>query len=381
MFVRKLKLENFRNYDGLELEFDRYLNLIIGDNGQGKTNLIEALFVGGFGRSFRTSREREMVQFNINTAYLGIQFHQHGIESQLEMRFLEDKKKSLKYNGSSIQRLSEWVGRLNIVAFTPEDLKLVKESPVERRRFIDREISQMSTKYLMSFVHYNRALDQRNALLRAKCTQSSLYEIWEEKMAQYGAQVILKRLEFIKKLNHISQRIHYQMTNGKEKFGVEYLSFISNENGLDYDTIVTAIIKKLENYREKDIERGFTWFGPHRDDLKLTIDGHDARVYGSQGQQRTAALSLKLSEIEIILEETGEYPILILDDVMSELDQHRQNLLIKTFENVQTFITTTELSTIKNDHLARGKILKVVDGTVIQYETAGGNRSDNTSPK
>ncbi|SCZ76669.1 DNA replication/repair protein RecF [Acidaminobacter hydrogenoformans] len=373
MFVRKLKLENFRNYDGLELEFDRYLNLIIGDNGQGKTNLIEALFVGGFGRSFRTSREREMVQFNINTAYLGIQFHQHGIESQLEMRFLEDKKKSLKYNGSPIHRLSDWVGRLNIVAFTPEDLKLVKESPVERRRFIDREISQMSTKYLMSFVHYNRALDQRNALLRSKSTQSALYEIWEEKMAQYGAQVILKRLEFIKKLNSISQRIHYQMTNGKEKFGVEYLSFISNENEPDYDTIVTAIINKMENYREKDIERGFTWFGPHRDDLKLTIDGHDARVYGSQGQQRTAALSLKLSEIEIIHEETGEYPILILDDVMSELDQHRQNLLIKAFENVQTFITTTELSTIKNDHLARGKILKVIDGTVIEYDTAGGN--------
>lgn len=373
MYVRKLKLENFRNYDELELEFDRYLNLIIGDNGQGKTNLIEALFVGGFGRSFRTSREREMVKFNLNTAYLGIHFHQHGIDSQLEMRFLEDKKKSLRYNGSPIQRLSEWVGRLNIVAFTPEDLKLVKESPVERRRFIDREISQMSTRYLMAFVHYNRALDQRNALLRAKSSQWQLYEIWEEKMAQYGAQVILKRLEFISKLDRISQRIHFQMTNGKEKFSVEYLSFITNEIDQDYDTIVTAIINKLEEYREKDIERGFTWYGPHRDDLKLTIDGHDARVFGSQGQQRTAALSLKLSEIEIIFEETGEYPILILDDVMSELDQHRQNLLIKTFENVQTFITTTELGTIKNDHLSRGKILKVVDGTVFELETSGGN--------
>lgn len=380
MYVQKLKLENFRNYDELELEFDPHLNLIIGDNGQGKTNLLEAIFMGGFGRSFRTSREREILKFHTDTAYLGVQFYQNGIESFLEMRFLEDKKKLLRYNGGVLTRLSEWVGRLNIVAFTPEDLKLVKESPIERRRFLDREISQMSPKYLLAFVHYNRALDQRNALIRNKSTQWEMYEIWEEKMAQYGAQVISKRLEFVEKLNRISQGIHQQMTNGKENFKVEYLSFVVHENPLDYDTIVSAIKEKLENFREKDLERGFTWCGPHRDDLKLTIDGQEARVYGSQGQQRTAALSLKLSEIEIIYDETGEYPVLILDDVMSELDQHRQNLLIKTFEKVQTFITTTELGAIKNDHLARGKILKVVDGAVFEDATSGGYLSDNASP-
>lgn len=373
MIVKKLKLENFRNYNELELDFDHHLNLIIGDNGQGKTNLIEALFVGGFGRSFRTSRERELVQFNAKTAYLGIEFQQHGMESHLEMRFLEDRKKVLKYNGAPLNRLSEWVGRLNIVAFTPEDLKLVKESPVERRRFLDREISQMSTKYLMSFVHYNRALDQRNALLKSKSSNWALYEIWEEKMAQHGAWVIQKRLEFVGKLNLISQKIHNEMTNGEETFGVEYLCSHSNENVKEYDTIVEAMLTKLKNNREKDLERGFTGYGPHRDDLKLTIDGFDARVYGSQGQQRTAALSLKLSEIEIIFEETGEYPVLILDDVMSELDKHRQNLLIRTFQRVQTFITATELGAIQNEHLARGRVLTVVNGAVIENEPSGGN--------
>jgi DNA replication and repair protein RecF len=372
LYVKKLKLENFRNYGELELEFDKNLNLIIGDNGQGKTNLIEALFVGGFGRSFRTSREREMIQFNSKSAYVGIQFQQQGLEGHLELRFLEDKKKVFRYNGSPLNRLSEWVGHLNVVAFTPEDLKLVKESPSERRRFLDRELSQMSTQYLMSYVHYNRALDQRNALLRTESRQAERYEIWEEKLAEHGAKILLKRFNFVKRLNEISQKIHSDMTNGEEKFGIEYLSSLINENFSDYDKIVKAILKKHEENRIKDIERGYTFYGPHRDDLKMTIDGFDARIYGSQGQQRTAALSLKLSEIEIVLEETGEYPILILDDVMSELDKHRQNLLIRTFDRVQTFITATELGAIQSEHLTRGKILTVVNGAVFENESSGG---------
>lgn len=373
MYVKRLKLENFRNYQELELEFDRNLNLIIGDNGQGKTNLIEALFVGGFGRSFRTSKEREMVRFDAKTAYVGIQFHYRELEGHLELRFLEDKKKLFRYNGASIDRLSEWIGRMNVVAFTPEDLKLVKESPAERRRFLDRELSQMSTNYLMSFVHYNRALNQRNALLRMNSSQVDLFEIWEEKLAEYGAKIIIKRQDFVKKLHIISQKIHCDMTQGEEVFGVEYLSSISNENLVEYDTIVKAILLKLAESRAKDLERGYTYYGPHRDDLKMTINGFDARVYGSQGQQRTAALSLKLSEIEIIYEETGEYPVLVLDDVMSELDKHRQNLLIRTFECVQTFITATDLGAIQNEHLIRGKIFTVVDGTVFENEPSGGN--------
>ncbi len=369
MKINQIKLKNYRNYETCIVDFSNHLNLLIGDNGQGKTNLLESIYVCGFGKSFRTSKDIEWMKMGSEATTIRIEYEKNGHIGTIEIKQLNNRKKEIKVNGVPLLKMSELIGHLNLVLFSPEDLKLVKDSPAERRRFIDRELSHISPAYCHLLMNYHRILDQRNSALKQmqfrRKIDEAMLEIWDEKLAEIGTKIVMKRSEFITKLADMSERIHGQITNGSEKLAVKYISALTSKNLLDYDIIYKEFLTTLTKNHEKDVEKGYTTFGPHRDDLGLSINENDIRSYGSQGQQRTAALSLKLSEIEIIYNELGEYPILLLDDVMSELDSSRQNFLIKTFEKVQTIVTTTEVGQLYQDHLKNGKLFRISSGNIL----------------
>ena len=368
MFISKLKLINFRNYNTLDIELHDKLNIFIGNNAQGKTNILESIYLSGFGKSFRTNKDKELININSEMAYVKVEGKKRYSDVSIELRLWNNKKKEIKTNGISLTKLSELLGNIFIVIFSPEDLKLIKGGPSERRRFIDREISHINKKYYHDIMSYNKVLMQRNNLLKRIAYNKNLLktiDVWNEKLVEYGTGVILKRLEFINRLNALSRLMHRKITDGKENLEVRYLSNIELDNK-SKDEISVNFKKKLEKKIDTDIKRGYTSVGPHKDDLGIYIDEKDIRVFGSQGQQRTAALSLKLSEIEIIKGEVGEYPILLLDDVMSELDINRQNFLIKSLKNVQTFVTITEIPEPMIPLVKEGNIFKISSGTVIK---------------
>lgn len=369
MFISKLKLINFRNYSGLEIMLHDKLNIFIGNNAQGKTNIIESIYLAGFGKSFRTNKDKELIKINNDRAYVKIEGQKRYGEISIELRLWDNKNKEIKTNGISLTKLSELLGNINVVIFSPEDLKLIKGGPSERRRFIDREISHINKKYYYNIMSYNKVLLQRNNLLKNIAYNRTLLktmDIWNDKLVEYGTGVILKRIEFTDRLNSLSRLMHRRITDGKEDLEVRYLSNLKVNSKTTSEEIYKIFKTKLEMKLENDIKRGFTTVGPHKDDLGIYINDDDIRIFGSQGQQRTAALSLKLSEIEIIKAEIGEYPILLLDDVMSELDINRQKFLIKSLKNVQTFITITEIPESMVPIVKNGNIYKISKGSVIE---------------
>lgn len=369
MFISKLKLINFRNYGSLDIILHDKLNIFIGNNAQGKTNILESLYVAGFGKSFRTNKDKELIRMNKNMAYIKAEGKKRYGEVSIELRLWNNRNKEIKTNGISLTKLSELLGNINVVIFSPEDLKLIKGGPSERRRFIDREISHVNKSYYYNIMSYNKVLVQRNNLLKNIAYNKKLLktiDIWNEKLIEYGTQVILKRIEFTKKLGVLSRLMHRSITEGKEDLEIKYLSNIKIDKKFKNEEISESFRTKLEKKIDNDIKRGFTTVGPHKDDLGIYIDDNDIRVFGSQGQQRTAALSLKLSEIEIIKGEVGEYPILLLDDVMSELDINRQKFLIKSLRNVQTFITITEVPELMIPLVKEGSIFKISKGNIVK---------------
>ncbi|MCG8540977.1 MAG: DNA replication/repair protein RecF [Clostridia bacterium] len=368
MFISKLKLINFRNYSSLDIELHNKLNIFIGNNAQGKTNILESIYLTGFGKSFRTSKDKELIKANKNMAYVKVEGEKRHGEVSIELRLWDGKKKEIKTNGLSLTKLSELLGNIYIVIFSPEDLKLIKGGPAERRRFIDREISHVNRKYYYDIMSYNKVLLQRNNLLKNIVYNKKLLktiDIWDNKLVEFGMKVIFKRIEFINRLNALSRLIHRKITDGRENLEVKYLSNIEVNSKSIYEEAFKDFRTKLEKRLETDIKRGYTTVGPHKDDLGIYIDDKDIRIFGSQGQQRTAALSLKLSEIEIIKGEVGEYPILLLDDVMSELDINRQNFLINSLRNVQTFITITEIPQLMAPLVKEGNIFEISGGRII----------------
>jgi len=369
VFINKLKLINFRNYSNLDIKLHDKLNIFIGNNAQGKTNILESIYLTGFGKSFRTTKDKELIKVNNDMAYVKVEGKKRYSEVSIELRLWNNKKKEIKTNGISLTKLSELLGNIYMVIFSPEDLKLIKGGPSERRRFIDREISHINKKYYYDIMSYNRVLFQRNNLLKNIAYNRNLLktiDIWNDKLVEYGIGVILKRREFTNRLNALSRLMHRKITDGRENLEIKYLSNIDINNKSSSDEVYKNFKEKLEKKIEIDIKRGFTTVGPHKDDLGIYINDKDIRVFGSQGQQRTAALSLKLSEIEIIKGEVGEYPILLLDDVMSELDINRQNFLIKGLKNVQTFITITEIPESMVPLVKEGSIFNISCGNAIQ---------------
>ena len=348
MIVEELKVINYRNYEQMHLKFHPRLNVFIGDNAQGKTNLLEAIYLCSAGKSFRANRDQEMINMIKKQAYVQVKLKKVIGNVNIEVRLNMDRKKDVKVNQIPLIKIGELLGNLNVVLFSPEDLKLVKEGPSERRKFMDREISQISTKYYYTLSQYNKILQHRNKLLKYNRGKILDLEVWNEQLATAGAWLIFYRRNFIKKISILAKLMHRKITESAETLEIIYEANVKVKEEDEVNYIKEKILQRFKEDLNIDKQRGLTTVGPHRDDMILKINGLDVKNYGSQGQQRTAVLSLKLAELELVKSEVGEYPILLLDDVMSELDLKRQGYLINNLRNVQTFITTTMMDHIKN---------------------------------
>ncbi len=357
MKIDTLKLVNFRNYDNLSLCFDKMITVFYGKNGQGKTNLLESMFYAAFGLSHRTNREEEMMKFSSEGMSVMLDFKKDdGGHSVKIKRYTENGNfhKEINIDGKKTTAKNHY-GYFNVVMFSPEDLQIVKGDPSLRRRFLDMEISQTDPVYYDLLIRYRRGIRQRNSLLKIMreqdCSQDQL-DIWDEEIAAVNAGILLKRLENIKKLKEISIPVFSVLSDNSDSLELKY-ELKGNDGNVFYpenesfENMKDFYIKSLRERRYKDIVQGNTGIGIHRDDLKTYINNTESRSFASQGQQRCCALALKLSQIEYIRQISGEYPVLLLDDVMSELDQYRRKQLIGFInEKVQTFISVNERSLI-----------------------------------
>jgi DNA replication and repair protein RecF len=352
-----LKLKNYRNYDLLELDFDPSTNILYGDNAQGKTNILESIYMCGTTKSHRGTKDRDMIRFGQEEAHIEAVIDKKGVPFEIDIHLKNNSPKGVAINKMPIRRAIELFGIVNIVFFSPEDLNIIKNGPSERRKFIDLELSQLDKVYLSDLTNYNRIVNQRNKLLKDVYDRKDLMEtldIWDLQLVNYGKKIIDRRNQFIVELNEIVGKVHEQLTGGKEHLQIYYEPSVSS---MDFET-------NLIKNREKDIKMKSTSVGPHRDDICFMADGLDIRKFGSQGQQRTAALSLKLSEIEIVKKVINDTPILLLDDVLSELDKHRQNYLLDSISDIQTLITCTGLDDFVNNRFHINKIMHVDNGKV-----------------
>ncbi len=358
MYFKSLTLQNFRNYGELFAEFHPNVNIITGENAQGKTNLIEALYFMSLGKSFRTFRDSELIGFQKASCRFRSVFVKDGEENTLDFMISGDVKEA-RLNGLKLSKNSDLLENVYTVIFSPEDLKIVKDEPEKRRRFVDRELCMMDPIYYRALSRYKKALLQRNNLLREDRPDANLISVWNEALANEGAKVIRRRAAFIERLNTVSSRLHSSITREKETLRLSYESdcaLATDQEGVFFEA--------LERNYEHDLFRRTTTVGPHRDDIGIEIDGVDARKFGSQGQQRTAALSLKLAEISLIKEETGEDAVLLLDDVLSELDPNRQTFLLKTLSNVQLFITAAERSASLLEKIPAYRLFIIENGAI-----------------
>ena len=357
MKIKQLKLKNYRNYDLLELDFDPSTNILYGDNAQGKTNILESIYMCGTTKSHRGTKDRDMIRFGHEEAHIEAVIDKKGVPFEIDIHLKNNSPKGVAINKMPIRRAIELFGIVNIVFFSPEDLNIIKNGPSERRKFIDLELSQLDKVYLSDLTNYNRIVNQRNKLLKDVYDRKDLMEtldIWDLQLVNYGKKIIDRRNKFIVELNEIVGKVHEQLTGGKEHLQIYYEPSVSS---MDFET-------NLIKNREKDIKMKSTSVGPHRDDICFMADGLDIRKFGSQGQQRTAALSLKLSEIEIVKKVINDTPILLLDDVLSELDKHRQNYLLDSISDIQTLITCTGLDDFVNNRFHINKIVHVENGKV-----------------
>ncbi len=357
MIIKSLKLQNFRNYDTLQLEFDNGTNIFYGDNAQGKTNILEAIFMTATTKSHKGSKDQDIIQFGHEEAHIRSYLFKEEITRQIDMHIRKGKSKGVAIDLQRIKRASELMGLLNVVFFSPEDLSIIKDGPAERRRFIDMELCQLDSFYLYNLNHYNKIVNQRNKLLKDISFNSGLKEtlsIWDSQLVSFGSKLIEKREMFISQLCDIIREIHSKLSGGKEKLKIVY------EKNVEIDDFE----EKLKKSQEKDITLKQTTAGPHRDDIIFIVNDIDIRKFGSQGQQRTAALSLKLSEIELVKKSIKDTPVLLLDDVLSELDSNRQNYLLNSIGNIQTIITCTGLDEFVKNRFEINKVFKVVNGMV-----------------
>jgi DNA replication and repair protein RecF len=368
VFLTKLSLNNYRNYEQFELTTNSNVNIFVGPNAQGKTNLLESIYVMALTKSHRTHQDKELIRWDGTHAYLHAEIDKKYGSIKLDLA-VSTKGKKAKINGLEQRKLSNFIGALNVVMFAPEDLEIVKGTPGIRRRFLDMEIGQVHPAYLYDLSQYQKILLQRNNFLKQHSSLTSsdaaMLAIWNEQLAQYGVKIMKKRQSFIKKLQIWAETIHKGITNETESLRIRYSPSFEIEGIEDESVLFSQFMIKLSQVKDQEIRRGVTLVGPHRDDLLFFINEKEVQTFGSQGQQRTTALSLKLAEIELIHEEVGEYPLLLLDDVLSELDEYRQTQLIRTFQRkVQTFITTTGLESVHLDQLDNASVFHVLQGNV-----------------
>ena len=340
MYIGTLNLTNYRNYVRETFDFVQGINVISGNNAQGKTNAAEALFYLCTGWSPRVTRDKQVVNENADGAHIEAAAFSALGKVSVSVDFSLTESKKICVNGVPVQKTGELLGNINSVMFDPQQLKLVQESPEDRRRFMDLALSQTDRKYFYALQKYRKILQQRNVLLKNPDKELALstLPVWDEQLSTVAAEIIFARNAFLKELKPICEKAHADITGGQEKLEVLSESKFDGER----EEIKTAIKESYLANMEKDIELGYTTTGPHRDDIKIKINGFDARIYGSQGQQRTAALSLKLGELGVFKNRFGEYPVLILDDAMSELDKARKERLLSMLSGVQTIVTCTD---------------------------------------
>ncbi|SFS37496.1 DNA replication/repair protein RecF [Marininema halotolerans] len=370
MQVEELELSQFRNIDRLALNCPESLHLFVGPNAQGKTNILESLYVLALGKSHRTRKDKELIRWGADAAQIKARVSGEFGNHRLDIRLTPRGKKVVK-NGLEQRRLSSYIGTLTAVLFAPEDLTIVKGSPQVRRRFIDMELGQVSPSYIHDLTRYNQLLLQRNQLLKDMGNRreriNAFLDVLDEQMIDLSTSLWKKRVTFIKQLTQWAQDIHTSITQAKETLTIDYQSAVPTQGVTDEAGYRMAIEKELLRLREQELRRGTTLTGPHRDDLRLFANDVDIHTFGSQGQQRTAALSLKLAEIELIHQETGTYPILLLDDVLSELDDSRKTHLLEAIRGkVQTFVTATGLEGIDQETCDRARIYRVQQGSITE---------------
>lgn len=357
MILKSIALNHFRNYSQMYLEFDKGTNILYGDNAQGKTNILEAVYVSGTTKSHKGSKDKELIQFGEEESHIRTVVVRDGLDYQIDMHIKRNKPKGIAINKIPIKKASELFGILNIVFFSPEDLNIIKNGPSERRRFLDMELSQLDKIYLYYLTKYNKILNQRNKLLKDinfKPELADTLSVWDMQLVEFGRKIIEARRKFIERLNEIIAQIHKNLSGGREEL---ILCYEPNVNEEDMEA-------ELLKNQEKDLKFGMTSIGPHRDDMCFKISGVDIRKFGSQGQQRSCALSLKLSEIELVKQSIGETPVLVLDDVLSELDSRRQNFLLNSIHDIQAVITCTGLDEFVKNRFEINKVFRVIDGTV-----------------
>lgn len=357
MYINSLELSNYRNYNHLSISFDKGITILYGDNAQGKTNILEAVYLCGTTKSHRGSKDKDMILFGEEEAHIRLLLSKYEVGHRIDMHLRKNKSKGVAIDGQSIKKSGELFGLVHMIFFSPEDLSIIKNAPSERRRFINLELCQLSKLYYYNYVNYNKALNQRNTLLKQIYYEPQLkdtLDMWDAYLIEYGKCIIEQREQFIKDLNVIVKEIHSHLTGKKESIEIGYEKNISIE---EYEASMAA-------KRDMDLKYQSTQIGPHRDDICFYINGIDVRKFGSQGQQRTAALSLKLAEIELVKSTIHDTPVLLLDDVMSELDSNRRNYLLDSISNIQTIVTCTGYDDFIRSRLTINKIYQVTKGTI-----------------
>ncbi|MBO6069979.1 MAG: DNA replication/repair protein RecF [Succinivibrionaceae bacterium] len=357
MIIKSIELSDYRNYDHLSMEFSPGTNILFGDNAQGKTNILEAIYVSATTKSHKGSKDRDIINFDKEEAHIRTIIEKENLETRIDMHLRKNKSKGLAIDGQKVKKAADLIGLCNVVFFSPEDLGIIKNGPSERRHFVDMELCQLDSFYFYNLSNYNKIVEQRNSLLKDMVFQPNLREtlnIWDMQLVSYGSKIIERRRLFIEQLNEIIGGIHHSLSGGKENITIQY----------EPDVEIEEFEKRLIENQERDIRSKMTTVGPHRDDFSFVIGNVDIRKFGSQGQQRTAALSLKLSEIELVKKTIKDTPILLLDDVLSELDSNRQNYLLNSIGDIQTIITCTGLEEFVNNRFEINRVYKVTDGTV-----------------
>lgn len=357
MIIKSLELADYRNYDSLSLEFDKGTNILFGDNAQGKTNILEAIYVAATTKSHKGSKDKEIVNFDKEEAHIRTYIEKDNVETRVDMHLRKSKSKGIAVDGQKLKKAADLLGLCNVVFFSPEDLGIIKNGPAERRRFIDMELCQLDNIYLYNLNNYNKIINQRNKLLKDMFMNPDLKEtlnIWDMQLVSYGIKIIERRKVFVDQLNEIIYDIHKKLSGDREELRIVYEP---NVEASDFE-------RSMKNSQDRDIRAKMTTVGPHRDDFSIMVGDVDIRKFGSQGQQRTAALSLKLSEIELVKRITKDNPVLLLDDVLSELDSNRQNYLLNSIGDIQTIITCTGLEEFVNNRFEINRVFNVSDGKV-----------------
>jgi DNA replication and repair protein RecF len=359
MYVKNIMLLNYRNYERLSVELVENINVFVGDNAQGKTNILESVYYGAFAKSHRTSKDRELINWKKDRAYISLLIGKNRLDKKIDINILRDGKKAIKVNNIKVSKIGELFGTFNVVMFSPEDLKVIKEAPNLRRRLLDMELSQINSKYYFNLVQYNKILNERNVLLKSKSFSEDVLDVYDLQLIEYADYIISKRLEYIDKINIYGSQIHKEITSDKEKIKFRYNCTVTLDNFKD------NYLKKLKDNIAKDREKGLTSIGPHRDDFSVFINDVDTKIFGSQGQQRTSILTMKFSSLKIIKEITGEYPVLLLDDVLSELDISRKRYILSSINDIQTIITCTGITDLEDYLDGNAKVFAVSNGEIL----------------